>query len=100
MIYKDEFIERLAKRDYTKKDAATIVQDVLGTITEIMAEGESVMFRGFGTFEVRSRAERESISPSTKERIIIPAYKAPHFTAGKLLKKAVTEGKVEEVVED
>ena len=50
------------------------------------------MFRGFGTFDVRERAERESIDPQSKERIVIPSYRTPKFTPGKLLKREVKEG--------
>ena len=52
------------------------------------------MFHGFGTFEVRERAERESSNPQTKERIVIPSYRAAHFTPGKKLKREIKEGLV------
>lgn len=95
MVLKNEFIDRLSKKGYTKRDAETIIEDVTNTITELMAEGNDVMFRGFGTFEVRDRKERESINPQTGERMVIPAYRTAHFTAGKVLKRAVQEGKAE-----
>lgn len=92
MIQRDDFIERLAAKGYTKKDAATIMDDFIKTLEEALVDGESVMFRGFGTFEIRERAARESRAPRTKELITIPAYKTPHFAAGKLLKRKVKEG--------
>jgi DNA-binding protein HU-beta len=92
MIYKEEFIERLAQKGYTKRDAGVIMEDFLATVTELLTDGESVMFRGFGNFEVRNYAAKEVISPSTKEPISVPAYKAPHFTPGKLLKQKVKDG--------
>lgn len=94
MIQKEEFVERLAAKGYTKRDAATVLHDVLLTIEEAMAEGESIMFRGFGTFEVRNRKAREGVSPQNGERITIPAYRTAKFTVGKVLKRAVMEGKV------
>lgn len=92
MLQKEDFIERLAQKGYTKKDAGTIMNDFISTLEEILVSGESVMFRGFGTFEVRERKERESVTPKAHERITIPAFRAPHFTAGKLLKREVKEG--------
>lgn len=94
MIQKEQFIERFAAKGYTKRDAATILHDFVLTIEEAMAEGESVKFRGFGTFEVRDRKERIGVSPKDGERITIPAYRTAKFTPGRVLKRAVSEGKV------
>lgn len=96
MLQRDDFIERLYKKGYTKRDAAIIMDDFIRTLEEALVEGESVMFRGFGTFEVRNRSGRELVSPTTKERITIPAYRTPHFTAGKLLKREVKDGVLQE----
>lgn len=46
---------------------------------------------GFGTFEVKDRAERKGRNPQTKEPITIPASKAPVFKAGKGLKDKVNK---------
>ena len=46
-------------------------------------------FVGFGTFEVRERAEREGKNLHTGEKIKIAACKVPAFKAGKALKEAV-----------
>lgn len=92
MLKRNDIIERLVLKGYTKKDAGTIIDDISMTITEALVEGESVQIRGFGTFEVREGKSREVIIPHTKEKTIIPAYKAPKFSAGNLLKRAVKEG--------
>lgn len=92
MVQRDEFIEQLSKKGYTKHDAGIVIDDFIATLQEALIKGESVMFRGFGSFEVRERAARDSISPQTKERITIPAYRSAHFTAGKLLKRLIKEG--------
>ncbi len=44
---------------------------------------------GFGTFEVKERAERTGRNPQTGESITIAAAKVPSFKAGKDLKDAV-----------
>ncbi|MEK1833086.1 HU family DNA-binding protein, partial [Priestia megaterium] len=44
---------------------------------------------GFGTFEVRERAERTGRNPQTGEIMQIPASKIASFKAGKELKQAV-----------
>lgn len=94
MVTKDEFIERLSRKGYTKRDAGIVMDDFIKTLEEALVGGESVMFHGFGTFEIRERAERESSNPQTKERIVIPSYRAAHFTPGKKLKREIKEGLV------
>lgn len=98
MLKRNDIIERLALKGYTKKDAGVIIDDVIKIITEAMVEGESVQLHGFGTFDVKEFKPRETVDLKTKERIVIPAYKAPKFTAGKLLKRAVKEGFIREQV--
>ena len=94
MVTRDEFIERLSQKGYTKRDAGIVMDDFIRTLEEALVGGESVMFHGFGTFEVRERAERESSNPQTKERIVIPSYRAAHFTPGKKLNREIKEGLV------
>lgn len=96
MMKRNDIVERLALKGYTKKDAETILDDFISMLTEALVAGESVQIHGFGTFEVKECAEKETVDIKTKERIVIPAYKAPKFTAGKLLKRAVKEGFVRE----
>lgn len=96
MLKRNDIIERIASNGYTKKDAGIILDDVIKIITEALVEGESVQIHGFGTFDVKERKEHETVDFQTKERIVIPAYKSPKFTAGNLLKRAVKEGFIRE----
>lgn len=87
---KSELIDEVAsKTNLTKKDAHGAVDAVFTTITEKLATGERVQLIGFGTFEVRDRAERMGRNPQTGEEMTIPARKVPAFKAGKQLKDAV-----------
>lgn len=92
LLYRNDLIELLSKKGYTKKDSGVILKDVFDMITEALVKGDSVQVHGFGTFEVRDIAPRETMDINTSDRITIPAYKSPRFTAGKLLKRAVKEG--------
>ena len=71
-----------------KKDAekAVTVTQVFKVIEESLVANEKVQLVGFGTFEVRERAERIGRNPQTNESITIPASKFPGFKAGKALK--------------
>ncbi len=80
-----------AKADISKKDADKYVNTVLDAIVEALAAGDKVQLVGFGTFEVRERAERKGRNPRTKEDIVIPASKLPVFKAGKGMKDSISK---------
>ena len=87
---KTDLINAVAeKAELTKKDADKAVAAVIDSITETLAKGEKVQLVGFGTFEIRERAERTGRNPRTKEAMTIPASKAPVFKASKAFKDAV-----------
>jgi DNA-binding protein HU-beta len=77
------------KTGLKKKDAEAAVAAVLSTVAENLAKGEKVSLVGFGTFEVKERAERDGRNPFTGESIKIAASKRPVFTAGKALKDQI-----------
>ena len=88
---KAELISVVAdKTGMSKKDTEVVINAALNTIMETMAEEERVQLVGFGSFEVRKRAERTGRNPATKETIRIPASKAPTFKPGKAMKEYVT----------
>ena len=74
----------------SKKDAAEAVDAVFEIIEDTLAKGEKLTFIGFGTFEVRERAEREARNPQDPTKTVhVPARKVPVFKAGKDLKAKV-----------
>ena len=92
---KVELIAQVAEKTGTSKKASEeAVAAVLASITEALQNGEKVSLVGFGTFEVKERAERTCLNPQTKETINVPASKAPSFKAGKALKDAVAKSPV------
>jgi len=80
-----------AKTEVSKKEAEAGIAATLDAITTAMKEGDKVQLVGFGSFEVKSRAERIGRNPKTKEEIKIPASKIPTFKAGKALKDTVAK---------
>jgi DNA-binding protein HU-beta len=95
-MQKTEFIEHVAKEaGTTKSEADKVVRAAIKTIQETLAKGDKISLIGFGTFEVRERAERSGTNPRTKEKITIAAGKVPAFSAGSELKNAIS-GKAKE----
>ncbi|QQD20346.1 HU family DNA-binding protein [Venatoribacter cucullus] len=77
------------KADLSKEKAAEVITVITDQIAKALSEGDSVSLIGFGTFEVRSRAERQGKNPQTGAAITIAAAKVPAFKPGKGLKEAV-----------
>ena len=89
---KTDLINAVAqKAEISKKDADKAVSAVISAISDFLVSGEKVQIVGFGTFEVRERAERMGKNPATGEEIKIEATKVPAFKAGKALKDAVAK---------
>jgi len=84
-----ELIEGMVEKSgLTKKDAGAALDAALATVTETMANGDTVSLIGFGTFSVKDRAARKGRNPATGAEIDIKASKAPAFKPGKGLKDA------------
>ena len=91
---KNELIAAVAeKAELSKKDAEAAITAAIDAITESLAREEKVQLVGFGSFEIKARAERMGRNPKTLEPVQIPASKAPVFKAGKALKDAVAAAK-------
>ena len=78
-----------AKTGDTKKNAEALINALIDVIAESLKDGEKIQVVGFGSFEVRERAERKGRNPQTGKEMKIAAKKAPVFKAGKALKDAV-----------
>ena len=68
-----EFTTELSKRlGYTQKDISELISSMLSLMTEQLEEGNSIAIQGFGSFEVKKKIERISVSPTTKQRMLVP----------------------------
>jgi len=87
---KQELIAKIAeKSEFSKKDADKALAALTDTIVETLKAGDKVALLGFGTFEVKTKAARESRNPQTGEKMMLPEKKVPSFKAGTGLKEAV-----------
>ncbi|MBF0538090.1 MAG: HU family DNA-binding protein [Nitrospirae bacterium] len=87
---KAELVDSITKStNLTKGDAAKFVDAFISNVITATSEGEKVYLVGFGAFSISQRKEREGRNPRTGDPIVIPAARAPKFTAGKAFKDAV-----------
>lgn len=76
-----------ANTDMTKKDSERAVNAMFEALGKALADGEKITISGFGTFEVRERAERKGTNPRTGEAITIAPTRSVVFKQGKALKE-------------
>ncbi|MFI3226422.1 MAG: HU family DNA-binding protein [Clostridia bacterium] len=87
---KNELIAAMAEKNgLSKKDNEMCLNAFIESIAGALKEGDKVSLVGFGSFEVRERAERQGVNPKTGEAITIKASKSPAFKAGKGLKDMI-----------
>lgn len=87
---KQELVTQVAgQAGISKPQATAAVNAVFEAIQDALKSGDAVTLIGFGTFDVRERAERSARNPRSGEPITIPASRVPHFKAGKALRGAV-----------
>jgi len=87
---KSDLINAIAQHaNLTKADAGRGLEGIIKSIETALKAGDSVALVGFGSFEVKERAERKGRNPQTGEEITIAAARLPGFKAGKSLKDAV-----------
>ncbi|HHW4678659.1 MAG TPA: HU family DNA-binding protein [Xylella sp.] len=87
---KTELIDGVAAAaNLSKAEAGRAIDAVVSEITGALKKGDSVTLVGFGTFQVRLRAERSGRNPKSGELIMIAASNNPSFKPGKALKDAV-----------
>jgi DNA-binding protein HU-beta len=86
---KTELINDMAKVLNSTKEAQTVLESLLSTISGTLKKGDSVTLTGFGTFKVSKLKARKGINPQTGEKIKIKAKNIVRFTPGKHLKEAI-----------
>lgn len=93
---KTDLIERVSMKTtiLTKKQTELVVNILFDSIKEALAAGDKIEIRGFGSFRIRSRRNREGRNPKTGESVTVPQKRVPFFKAGKELKELV-DGKAE-----
>jgi DNA-binding protein HU-beta len=89
---KAEFVALLSeKTEQSQKAINEMLQAFTEIVTDALVRGESLLFPGLGTFDVKTRAARKGRNPRTGETIEIAEAIVPYFKAASLLKSTVNE---------
>jgi DNA-binding protein HU-beta len=83
-----------------KAVAEKALDAILESMTEELASSGSVLLRGFGSFHVKTVAERQGRDFKTNQPVHIPSYKTVKFEPGVELRQSVLTGKSESYAEN
>ncbi|TVQ27132.1 MAG: integration host factor subunit beta [Spirochaetaceae bacterium] len=89
-LTKAEIVERIAETsECSKKDIQCIVDEFFTLVKDALVQDRTIEFRGFGTFEIRTRKGREKArNPKTGETVAVRNHGVVVFRPGKELKQA------------
>jgi len=94
---KTQLIEAVsAKTGREKAEVDAVLESVLVAIGEALQANQRVDLRGFGSFVVKQKKERQGRNPRTGEAITIAAKRDAGFKAGKELTEKLVEPKTEQ----
>ena len=87
-----EFIAEIASRmGYSIQDATAVMTGFLAEVSSHLEEEDVISIQGFGTFEVKKKLERVVVSPTTKQRMLVPPKMVLNFKASATFKEKIKE---------
>ena len=89
---KAEIVTEIAKSTgIDKASVLAVVEGLMTTIKDSLANGENVYLRGFGTFQIKKRAEKLARNINKNTTVIVPAHNIPAFKAAEAFKAEVAK---------
>ncbi|MBO7382908.1 MAG: integration host factor subunit beta [Muribaculaceae bacterium] len=87
---KAELVNEIAKATGIERAATlAVVEKLMETVKDSLANGENVYLRGFGSFIVKTRSQKTARNISKNTTIIIPEHKIPAFKPAKVFMEEV-----------
>ncbi|MBQ6038892.1 MAG: integration host factor subunit beta [Bacteroidaceae bacterium] len=81
---KAEIVSQIVKNTgIDRKTATAAVEAFMTSVMDSLAAGENVYLRGFGSFNVKKRAQKTARNISKNTTIIIPEHNIPSFKPAK-----------------
>jgi len=89
---KQEIVDQVSNATgLTKVETETIMNGIMSTIIQSLADNKKVELRGFGTFGIKHRMPKKARNPGTGETIYLPERYVPTFKPSKLMRSRVNE---------
>ena len=83
MTKADVIREISSKTGLERKDVSNVLEAMMVTIKDSLANGEEVFMRGFGSFIIKERAQKTARNISKNVTVIVPAHNIPAFKPAK-----------------
>ncbi|GAB4288322.1 MAG: integration host factor subunit beta [Myxococcota bacterium] len=99
---KSQLIKKLVEKypRMSVREMQVVINTILDTITEALANNEHVEIRGFGTFSVRNRNPRKARNPKTGSPVQVPQKNTPFFIVGKELRERINASALKVPIKD
>jgi integration host factor subunit beta len=96
-MIKSELIEKLAEQNphLYRRDVEDIVNAILDTVADALAQGGRVELRGFGVFTAKRRGARAGRNPRKGETIAVPEKVYPMFKMSREMLRRLNPGEGE-----
>ena len=88
----------LAKKLFTRRESAQIVESLFELLKQSLEEGEDVLISGFGKFCVREKSRRRGRNPQSGEPMMLPPRKVVTFKCSGVLRDKINRKKEKQPV--
>jgi DNA-binding protein HU-beta len=81
---KEEVVSQIAfNTGVDKKVVSPVIEEFMKTVQSSLGKKENIYLRGFGSFIIKSRAEKTARNISKNTTLVIPAHNIPAFKPAK-----------------
>ena len=89
---KAEIVSKISdKSGLDKNEVQLIVENFMDEVTNSLKDGQNVYLRGFGSFIIKTRAEKTGRNISKNTTLKIPAHNIPAFKPAKVFVDTVKD---------
>lgn len=89
---KTKIVSEIAKTTgIDKVTVLSVVEQFMTVVKDSLVHGENVYLRGFGSFIVKTRAEKTARNISKNTTLVIPAHNIPAFKPANTFKDEVAK---------
>lgn len=90
---KADIVNDIARKTGLDKAAVlAIVESLMETVKESLVNEEEVTLRGFGSFQIKERAQKLGRNIRAEKGVIIPAHNVPLFKPADAFKEMLAPG--------
>ena len=89
---KAEIVNEISRQTgIDKASVLSVVEGFMTAVKDSLAHGENVYLRGFGTFQIKQRAEKLARNISKNTTVIVPAHNVPASKPADTFKEQVAK---------